>query len=116
MTYVDAFVVPVPETNKDAYRHKAKKWAAIFREFGALKVVEAWGDDLKRGQVTDFYMAVKAEAGETIVLSCITWPSKEVRHTAWGKIMSDERMKPDSEMPFDGRRMFSGGFESLLEL
>lgn len=115
MTYIDAFVVPVPEGNKDAYQEKAGQWSALFMEFGAVTVVEAWGDDLKRGQVTDFYMAVKAEDGENVVLSCITWPSKEVRDTAWGKIMSDERMKPEGEMPFDGRRMFSGGFEALLE-
>lgn len=115
MTYVDAFVVPVPEGNKEAYRSKAEKWSVIFKEFGASKVVEAWGDDLKRGQVTDFYEAVKAEDGENVVLSCISWPSKEVRDTAWGKIMSDERMKPEGEMPFDGKRMFSGGFEALLE-
>lgn len=115
MTYVDAFVVPVPQANKDAYRQKAEKWATIFKEFGALSVVEAWGDDIKGGQVTDFYMAVKAEDGENVVLSCTTWFSKEVRDAAWGKIMSDERMKPDGEMPFDGKRMFSGGFQALIE-
>lgn len=115
MAYVDAFVVPVPADKKEAYLRKAEKWAPMFKEYGALSIVESWGDDIKRGQLTDFYMAVKAEEGETVALSCTTWPSKEARDAAWAKIMADERMKPDGEMPFDGKRMFSGGFATLLQ-
>lgn len=115
MTYVDGFVVPVPEGNQEAYRAMAEMAAPIFKEYGALSVVEAWGDDLKRGEVTDFYMAVQAEEGENVVFSWISWPTREVRDAAWERIMADERMKPEGEMPFVGKRMFWGGFRTIVE-
>lgn len=115
MTYVDGFVVPVPAGNKEAYFAMAEKAAPIFREYGATEVIEAWGDDVKRGEVTDFYMAVKAKEGEEVVFSWIRWPNKEVRDAAWEKIMADERMKPEGEMPFAGKRMFWGGFATIVE-
>jgi uncharacterized protein YbaA (DUF1428 family) len=116
MSYVDGFVVPVPEGNKEKYRAQAAKAAAVFKEYGATRVVEAWGNDLPRGKTTDFYMAAKAEEGENIVFSWITWPSKEARDSAWEKVMADERMKPDmNDMPFDGKRMFWGGFDPIVD-
>lgn len=115
MAYIDGFVVPVPEGNKQAYRAMAEKAAPIFREYGATRVVEGWGSDLPRGTNTDFFMATKAEDGENVVFSWIVWPSKETRDAAWEKIMADERMKPDGDMPFDGKRMFWGGFETLVD-
>ncbi len=113
--YTDGFVVPVPEPNRDAYRAMAEKAAAIFREFGATRVVEAWGDDVHEGKVTDFRKAVKSEDGEAVVFSFIEWPDKATRDEAWKKIMEDERMKPEGEMPFVGKRMFWGGFEPILD-
>ena len=114
--YVDGFVVPVPTANKDAYREMAEKACAVFREYGAVRVVEAWGDDVADGQVTDYRRAVKAEDGETVVYSFIEWPSKEARDAGWEKTMADERMKPDpATMPFDGRRMVWGGFTTILD-
>jgi hypothetical protein len=29
--------------------------------------------------------------------------------------MSDESLKPEGEMPFDGKRMFWGGFEKIVD-
>ena len=115
MAYIDGFVVPVPSTNKEAYLAIAATAAAIFREHGALHVVEAWGDDVPDGKVTDFRRAVQAEAGETVVFSWIVWPSKEVRDEAQPKIMSDPRLKADA-MPFDGRRMIYGGFRPIVDV
>jgi uncharacterized protein YbaA (DUF1428 family) len=116
MGYADGFVVPVPEGKKEAYREMAAKAAAVFKEFGAVRVVEAWGDDVPDGKVTDFRRAVKAEDGENIVYSWIEWPSKEVRDEGWAKVMADERMKPDFDnMPFDGKRMFWGGFAPVVD-
>jgi uncharacterized protein YbaA (DUF1428 family) len=115
MSYVDGFVVPVPEGNKEAYRAMAVKASKIFQEFGATRVVEAWGTDLPRGTVTDFYMAAKAEEGENIVFSWIIWPDKATRDAGWEKVMADERMKPEGDMPFDGKRMFWGGFEPFVD-
>src|SRR5690349_7956605 len=113
--YTDGFVVPVPEGNADAYQALAAKMAKVFREHGANRVVEAIADDVQHGKVTDFYRAVKAEDGETVVFSFIEWPDKQARDDAWAKIMQDESMKPSDPMPFNGQRMFWGGFEPILD-
>ena len=115
MGYVDGFVAPVHETKTEAYRAMAAKASLIFEEYGATRVVEALGDDLMVGKVTDFRRAVQAGDGENVVFSWIEWPSKEARMAGWEKVMADERMKPDGEMPFDGKRMFWGGFEQILD-
>ncbi|MES2119655.1 MAG: DUF1428 domain-containing protein [Pseudomonadota bacterium] len=114
-SYTDGFVVPVPEGNRDAYREMASKMAKVFRQHGATRVIEAIAEDVDHGKVTDFYRAVKAEDGETVVFSFIEWPDKSVRDQAWEKIMSDESLKPEGEMPFAGQRMFWGGFEKILD-
>lgn len=113
--YTDGFVVPVPEAKREAYRELAAKMAKIFRQHGANRVVEAMADDVKHGEVTDFHRAVKAEDGETIVFSFIEWPDKQARDDAWAKIMADESMKPEGDMPFSGQRMFWGGFEPIFD-
>ena len=113
--YTDGFVVPVPEGKTDAYRELAAKMAKVFREHGATRVLEALSDDVPKGKVTDFYRAVKAEDGEKVVFSFIEWPDKDTRDLAWQKIMADESLKPDGDMPFSGQRMFWGGFEPILD-
>jgi uncharacterized protein YbaA (DUF1428 family) len=113
--YVDGFVVPVPEAKRDAYRELASKMAKVFRERGATRVVEAFSDDVSKGKVTDFYRAVNAEEGEGVVFSFIEWPDKSARDSAWKAIMDDESMRPQGEMPFDGKRMFWGGFDKILD-
>ncbi|MEO6224908.1 MAG: DUF1428 domain-containing protein [Sphingomicrobium sp.] len=113
--YMDGFVVPVPEDKREAYRELASGMAKVFREHGATRVVEAFGDDVTRGEVTDFYRAVDAKDGESVVFSFIEWPDKQSRDAAWDKIMKDESMRPQGEMPFDGKRMFWGGFEPLVD-
>ena len=114
MSYVDGFVIPVPAGKKDAYREVAATAAPIFMEHGATRIVECWGDDIPDGTVTDFKRAVKAEAEENVVFSWIEWPSKAVRDEAYPKVMSDPRLKMD-DMPFDGKRMFWGGFVPILD-
>ena len=111
--YIDGFVVPVPEGKADAYRTLAAKMAKVFREHGASRVIESLSNDVPKGEVTDFYRAVKAEEGEKVVFSFIEWPDKEIRDQAWKAIMADESLKPEGEMPFAGQRMFWGGFETI---
>ena len=107
---------PVPAGGKEAYLKTAAMAAAIFREHGATRVVECWGDDLPDGKVTDFRKAVKAEAGETVVFSWIEWPSKAARDAGMKEFMADPRMTQNPDpMPFDGQRMFFGGFETILD-
>ena len=113
--YLDGYLLPVPTANREAYRDLAQKCAELFVEHGALRVVEAWGDDVPEGKVTDFRRAALAEDGEHVVFSWIEWPSKQVRDEAWPKLMEDDRMKPDGDMPFDGKRMVYGGFETILD-
>jgi uncharacterized protein YbaA (DUF1428 family) len=114
--YADGYVLPVPQGNKQAYQDMAAKVAKVFKEYGATRVVEAWGDDVPAGKVTDFKRAVKAKEGENVVFSFVEWPDKATRDAAWPKIMEDERMQPDREkMPFDGQRMFWGGFRPILD-
>ena len=116
MKYVDGFVVAVPADKKDAYREMAAKAAPLFKEFGALRIVECWASDVPDGKVTDSRMAVKAEENEEVVFSWIEYPSKEVRDAANQKVVSDPRMKEFGEsMPFDGKRMIYGGFESIID-
>ena len=114
-SYVDGFVVPVPEDKRDAYRELAARMAKVFRANGASRVIEAIGDDVQHGKVTDFYRAVKAEDGETVVFSFIEWPDKSTRDEAWKAIMADESLKPTGEMPFNGQRMFWGGFDKIVD-
>jgi uncharacterized protein YbaA (DUF1428 family) len=116
MRYVDGFVAAVPSANRERFRKHASEAAAVFRENGALGVVECWGDDVPEGQVTSFPMAVKRKNDETVVFSWIVWPSREVRDAAHEKIVADPRMQPDKNpMPFDGRRVIFGGFEVIVE-
>jgi uncharacterized protein YbaA (DUF1428 family) len=114
--YTDGFVVPVPDGNTDAYQAMAAKMAKIFRQHGATRVIEALSDDVEHGKVTDFYRAVKAEDGEKVVFSFVEWPDKQTRDDAWGKIMADESLKPEGDMPFNGQRMFWGGFEPIVDI
>lgn len=116
MSYVDGFVVVVPEENKEAYIEIAKLAAGIFKDHGALQVVECWEDDVPEGKVTSFPMAVQRKEGEKIVFSWILWPSRNARDEGMKKSMEDSRMNMDmSQMPFDGKRMIFGGFEIVVE-
>jgi uncharacterized protein YbaA (DUF1428 family) len=117
MTYVDGFVSAVPTANRERYRQHAEMAAAVFRENGAVQVVECWGDDVPEGKLTSFPMAVQRKDDETVVFAWIVWPSREARDAAWKKVMADPRLQPDrNPMPFDGQRMIYGGFEVILDV
>jgi len=113
MTYIDGFVAPVPTAQKETYRAFCHRMSAVFKEYGALEVVDSWGDDVPAGQLTSFPLALKLADDETACFGWITWASRAARDEAWGKVMADPRMKDGPAPPFDGKRMFFGGFERL---
>jgi uncharacterized protein YbaA (DUF1428 family) len=116
MAYVDGFVAAVPVKNREEYRTHAARAAAVFKEHGALAVVECWGDDVPEGKLTSFPMAVKREENETVVFSWITWPSRQARDAGMKRAMDDPRLRADANpMPFDGKRMIYGGFEVIVD-
>jgi uncharacterized protein YbaA (DUF1428 family) len=119
MAYVDGFVTPLPKDNIDAYREMSRKCGAVWREHGALSFRECIADDVKPGQYTSFPQAVKLEENEVVVFSWIEYASRADRDAITDKVMKDPRlaglMNPQA-MPFDGKRMIYGGFESLVDL
>ena len=118
MNYVDGYVIAVPLENKDQYKKLAEEAAVVFKDHGALSVVENWADDVPEGKMTSFPMAVKCEEGEVVVFSWITWPSREVRDLGNKAAMEDSRLSnwdPNS-MPFDGKRMIFGGFKTIVQM
>jgi uncharacterized protein YbaA (DUF1428 family) len=116
MSYVDGFVVPVPKGKLAAYRRLARKAGKVWLEHGALRYVECVADDVQPGKVTSFPQAVKLEADEVVVFSWITYASRRDRDRVNKKVMSDPRLKMDpKDLPFDGARMFWGGFRPMVE-
>jgi uncharacterized protein YbaA (DUF1428 family) len=118
MPYVDGFIVPVPKKNLAAYRRLAQKAGKVWREHGALDYREWVADDVKVGKLTSFPRSVKLKPGETVVFSWITYKSRAHRDRVNAKVMVDKRlagMMTGKQMPFDGKRMIYGGFESLVK-
>jgi uncharacterized protein YbaA (DUF1428 family) len=117
MSYVDGFVIAVPKQKLDAYKAMARKAGEVWKEHGALAYVECVGDDLPYGDVTSFPRAVQATDDETVIFSWIVYRSRAERDAINAKVMADPRLKADmSVMPFDGKRMIFGGFETFMEL
>jgi uncharacterized protein YbaA (DUF1428 family) len=117
--YVDGFVVPVPKKNLAAYKRMSLKAGKLWKEFGALEYVECVADDVKPGKSTSFPQSVKIKAGEVVVFSYIVYQSRAQRDRINAKVMKDPRMAPmmdPKKLPFDGKRMFWGGFKTIVEL
>jgi uncharacterized protein YbaA (DUF1428 family) len=119
MSYVDGFVVPVPKKKLKAYRRMARKAGKVWREHGALEFRECVADDVKPGKWTSFPQSVKLKRGETVVFAYIVYQSRAHRDRVNAKVMKDRRMAPmmdPNAMPFDGKRMFWGGFRVLVDV
>jgi uncharacterized protein YbaA (DUF1428 family) len=118
MHYVDGFVLPVPRRKLAVYRRMAKFAGRIWMEFGALQYVECVADDVKPGKWTSFPQSVKLKKGEVVVFSYIVYKSRRQRDRIMKKIMVEPRFKKymdPKNMPFDGKRMFWGGFQAMVE-
>src|SRR5687768_4317045 len=116
MTYFEGFVAAVPEANKEAYRKHAADAAPIFLDLGVQRHFEAWDSDIPEGKVTDFRKAVEAKPDEKVVFAWFEYPDKATRDAANAKMRADPRMEDmGKSMPFDGKRMIYGGFNSIVE-
>jgi len=115
MSYINGFLIPVPNDNKQAYIDSAKKAWPLFKEYGVLHYVEGWGDDIRDGKTTDFKRAVKLKDDESVVFAWMIWPDKATADKCEASMQTDERWKPLMDMPFDGKRMVFGGFETVFE-
>jgi uncharacterized protein YbaA (DUF1428 family) len=116
--YVDGFVIPVPKDKLGDYRRMARKFGALWIQCGALEVHECAADDVKPGKRTSFPQAVKLKPDEMVVFSWIVFKSRRHRDAVNKKVMADPlmaQMDPKS-VPFDGKRMFWGGFKEIVRL
>lgn len=119
MSYVDGFVLPVPKKNLDAYRRMARTCAKVWREYGALDYRECVADDVKPGKYTSFPQSVKLKPDEIVIFAYIVYKSRAQRDRIMAKVMKDPRLEAmmnGKSMPFDGKRMFWGGFKTLVAL
>lgn len=117
MAYVDGFLIAVPKAKLDDYKALARTFAALWKEHGALEVIECTGDDVPYGTLTSFPRAVHATDDEVVVLSWITYESRAQRDAVNAKVMADPRFAHDqADMPFDGKRLVFGGFEMFLKV
>jgi len=118
MAYVDGFVLPVPKKNMAAYRRMANKAGKTWIKHGALSYVETVADDVKPGKVTSFPQSVKLKEGETVIFAWATYKSRKHRDQVMAKVMKDPTMSNYDlkTLPFDGKRMFWGGFKQLVAM
>jgi len=115
MSYMQGFVVAVPTRKKQAYKKMAEEAASYFKDYGALRIVECWEDDVPDGKTTDFRQAVKAKEDEKIVFSWIEWPDRKTCKSAAKKMENDPEMQMPEDTPFDGKRMIYGGFKPIVD-
>lgn len=121
MSYIDGYVLAVPIANRETFIEYAKSVDNIFIEHGAVRVIEAFGDDVPHGEQTDFYKAVQAHEDETVAFSWVEWPDKATRDAGMKSMMEamEENDLFDQEknpMPFDGARMILGSFKTVVEM
>ncbi len=115
MAYVDGFLLAVPKDKLDAYKSMAELGCTVWTEHGALSYAECIGDDVPYGELTSFPRAVQARDDEVVVFSFITYRDRAHRDEVNAKVMADPRMTFDmASMPFDGKRLIFGGFDSFV--
>ncbi|WP_296681184.1 DUF1428 domain-containing protein [Novosphingobium sp.] len=114
MSYFDIMVYPATISKKDEIIDFAQRMDTIFMEYGAMRIVETWSDDVPHGTTTDYFRAVAAGEGEAVAVGLIEWPDKATRDAGFAQMHNDERMQ--GPMPFDGKRMIFGGFSPFLDL
>lgn len=115
--YVDGFILPIPRKNLAKYKKMASLAGKLWLKYGAIDYVECMGDDVPKGKVTSFAKSVKLKKGEVVFFSWVTYKSKAHRDRVMKKVMSDPSLQQYGmdNMPFDGMRMFWGGFKPVVK-
>jgi len=133
MSYFDCYLIPVPTAKLDAYKAFSQRMAVVYREYGALRVIDCRLDsatsdgthfhadgaqsEVQGEELRDFPAAAAARYGETVILSWTEWRSKVERDAQLPQILADPRVQPRDveEMIFEGDRLIAGAFYKLLE-
>ena len=114
-SYVQGFVLAAPADSKQAYVDMARSATDMFRRMGATYQAECWGTDVPHGKQTDFYRATDARDGEVPLFSWIEWPDRATCDEAGRKMEAEMDGTDMPDMPFDGKRMFWGGFTPVFD-
>jgi uncharacterized protein YbaA (DUF1428 family) len=117
--YIDAIVIPVPRASLDTYKRMSAEWGKAHVRHGALYYSDSISDDVQPGKVTSFPQAVQLKDDEVVALAWVVYRNKEDRDRISKAVMEDPQLKESmdpAKMPFDGKRMFWGGFETILGL
>jgi uncharacterized protein YbaA (DUF1428 family) len=115
MPYLDGFILPVPKKNLAAYRKMAAMGKKLWLKHGALQYVEAVGDDLNIKWGLPFPKGIKTKPGETVFFSYIVYKNKTHRNRVNAAVMKDPAMATmPKKMPFDMKRMMTGGFKTIV--
>src|SRR4029077_840312 len=115
--YIDAIVIPVPRAKLDTYKRMSTEWGKAHLRHGALYYSDSISDDAQPGKVTSFPQAVQLKDDEVIALAWVVYKDKADRDGISKEVMDAHKFKAtmdSSTMPFDGKRMFWGGFESVV--
>lgn len=115
MSYHTGSIAAVPTANRQQYLDHARECWSLFQRHGATRMVETWGEDVPHGKRTDFHRATQARDDEVIVFSWINWPDRATCDAAARVMEQDAGDTAQWEMPFDGKRMFWGGFVPLFD-
>lgn len=118
MAYVDGYVMVTKRPK--AYRAMAAAGAKIWKKYGALAYYECFGDDLGQKYVTlPFPKLLKTKRGEKVIFAFVVYKSRAHRDAVNKKVMADPMMNDPKwvkrGMPFDMKRVASGGFKVIVQ-
>jgi uncharacterized protein YbaA (DUF1428 family) len=136
MTYVDGYLTPLRPEMKEAYIELSLRTAAVYKEYGALRVVDCWQDgtphdaagfhaegardqlDSGDGLSRDFKDAAGAQGDEIVLFSWMEWPDKATRDEGLAKVLADPRVQPveGDVVVFEGGRLVASGFDVIVDL
>lgn len=132
MVIADITIVPVSTERRVAYLDFSKRMAEVYRDHGAISVVDYWqssesadpadfhadGASYEPGELKSIADLAGTSAGESVVVTVTTWPSREVRDRGTAAATSDPRVLEtlDEEPVFDGGRVIGDRFEIAMSV